>query len=234
MTLEDLFSRLSLGVLSNLAIGSEGQGTIPAQHQRRVAMTVHTALGQLYGRFNLLEREMVIRVYGAWTEYPFEARYADTDPTVGPKFIEDNPSNPFTEDVLKVLQIFNAWGEEIAMNDPGDPTALFTPNNRLLLVPAPVEGDCYHLLYQAQHPKIATAAPVALDQPILLPPILVMALEHHVAYQVLSPMNGAEASAKAGEHLARYDMVCAEVEGRDLATTSLVQTHSKLDDRGFA
>lgn len=234
MKLEDLFSKLSLGVLSNLAIGSEGQGTIPPQHQHRLAMMVDNALVQLYGRFNLLEREMVIRIYGSWTEYPFEKRYADMDPTIGPKFIEDSSANPFTEDVLKILQIFNEWGEEIVLNDPGDATSLFTPNSRLLLVPYPVDGDCYHLLYQAYHPKIVTAAPISLTQGILVPPVLVPALEHHVAYQVLSPMNGAEVTTKAGEHLARFEMICAEAEARDLASSSLTQTHMKLEDRGFA
>ncbi|MGQ0565597.1 MAG: hypothetical protein ACT4OK_11070 [Gemmobacter sp.] len=233
MTLDQLFSRLSLGVLSNLSIGSEGQGMIPSQHHRRVAMMVDNALTQLYSRFNLLEREMVIRIYGSWTEYPFEKKYADTDPTVGPKFIEDSLANPFTEDVMKILEIFNEWGEEVVMNDPGDPTSLFTPNSRLLLVPTPVDGDCYHLLYQAYHPKLALSVPVQLSQPILAPAVLVPAIEHHVAYQVFSAINGMENASKAGEHLGRFEMICSEAETRDQATTSLVQTHSKLEDRGF-
>lgn len=234
MTLEQLFSRLSLGVLANLAIGNEGQGTIPTQHHRRVAMMVDNALVQLYARFNLLEREMVIRVYGGWTEYPFEKKYADSDPTLGPKFIEDSLANPFTEDVMKILEIFNTWGEEIAMNDPGDPASLFTPNSRLLLVPTPVDGDCYHLLYQAYHPRLAATAPVSLAHPILVPPLLLPAVEHHVAYQVFSAMSGPEGAAKGGEHMGRFEMICSEAELRDQATTSLVQTHFKLEDRGFA
>lgn len=233
MTLEQLFNRLSLGVLSNLSIGGEGQGLIPVQHQRRMAMMLDNALIQLYSRFNLLEKELVIRVYGSWTEYPFEKKYADNDPTVGPKFIEDSLANPFTEDVMKILEIFNEWGEEIVMNDPGDTTSVFTPNSRLLLVPAPVEGDCYHLLYQAYHPKLVTSAPISLTQGILVPPVLLPAVEHHVAYQVFSAMNGAEAAIKGGEHLSRFEMLCAEAESRDQATTSLVQTHFKLEERGF-
>ena len=54
-----------------------------------------------------------------------------------------------------------------------------------------------------------------------------------VAYQVFAAMNGTENASKAGEHLGRFEMICSDAETRDQATTSLVQTHSKLEDRGF-
>lgn len=233
MKLSELFNRLSLGVLSNLAIGGEGSGSIPPNSQSKVAMHVGNSLIALYGRFNLLEREMVVRIYETVDTYRFEKKFADMDPTVGPKYIEDTIDNIFTEDVFKILGIFNEQGEEIPMNDPGNPESLYTPNSASLLVPMPVTGDVYHLLYQAKHPKIISAIPVNLAQDILLPEILVPALEAHVAYQVLSPMNGQEQAVKAAEHLARYEMLCLEAETKDQVTTSLVQTHTKLDDRGF-
>lgn len=233
MQLAELFNQLSLGVLSNLAIGGEGLGTIPAKSQPKLTMHVHNALTALYSRFNLLERELVIRVYDGLYDYPFEKKYADMDRTVGPKFIEDGPENIFTEDVFKVLAVYNNCWEEIVLNDPGDPTSLYTPNSSSLQVPMSTTGDSYHLLYQAKHPKLLWTAPVAMAQKILLPEILIPALEAHVAYQVFSPMNGAEHTAKAVEHLGRFEMLCLEVETKDFVTSSLVQTHTKLDDRGF-
>jgi len=233
MQLSELFNRMSLGVLSNLAIGGEVLGTVPAASRPKLTMHVDNALAVIYARFNLLERELIIRAYTGLYDYPFEKQFADMDRTVGPKFIEDTLDNIFTEDVFKVLAIYNSLWEEIPLNDPGDPTSLFTPNSNSLQIPVSVTGDVYHLLYQAKHPKLVWTAPVVTTQKILLPEILIPALEAHVAYQVFSPMNGAEHTAKAVEHLGRFEMICAEVETRDFVTSSLVQTHSKLDDRGF-
>lgn len=233
MQLQELFQRLSFGALSNLSIGGEGTGVIPPAHRVRLAAFVNTSLQTLYARFNLLERELTLRLYTGYPTYLLEERFADTHPATGPKFIEDNSGNIFTEDVVKILQVFNEDGDEIAMNDPGDPTAVFTPTSTSLLVPWAVDGDCLHVLYQAKHPKIQHTAPVEATQEILLPEALIPALEAHVAYQVFSPMNGQEHVAKAAEQLARYETLCLEVEVRDLASTSLIQTHTKLEDRGF-
>jgi hypothetical protein len=233
MMLSELFERLSLGVLSNLAIGGEGSGTIPVQHQVRLALFANTALQTLYARFNLLERELVLRLYTGFYTYDLKAEHADTADVSAWKFIEDNSGNIFTEDVVKVLQIFNEDGDELNMNDPGDETAVYTPTSTSLLVPFAEDGDCLHVLYQAKHPVISRDLPLDLTQAIILPEPLVPALEAHIAYQVFSSMNGQEHSVKAAEYLARFDAICLEAEVRDLASTSLIQTHTKLEDRGF-
>lgn len=233
MTLEELFRHMSFGALSALSIGNEGAGSISAHHHRKVALMVQETLVHLYARFNMLEREAVIRIYEDRTEYPFEKKYATMDPTVGPKFIEDNAGNIFSEDVMKVLQVFTSEGEEKVLNDPGVEESIFTPNSRLLLVPTPVAGDVLHVLYQAYHPKLSVEPGVDLNQIISVPAVLAPAIAHHVAYQILSGMNGPETNAKAADHLLRYETICNEADFRDLLTTSLVQTHTKLEGRGF-
>lgn len=233
MTLNELFTRLSYGVLSGLSQGGEGSGAIPDVFQPKIATFVNTSLVALYGRFNLLEREVIVRAYSTVHEYHLERKFALMDNTIGPKYIEDYPGNLFTGDVMKILQVFTSYGEELTLNDPGDPTSLYTPGGCTLLVPAAVTNDTYHILYQAKHPRITAGTPVSLTQEIYLPEILVPALEAHVAYQVISPMNGPEHTQKAAEHLARYEMLCGEVDQKDLVSTSLVETHTKLEDRGF-
>lgn len=233
MTLDELFTQLSFGVLSGLAQGGEGSGTVPEAFQPKIASLVNTTLTGLYSRFLLLEREVIVRIYSNVHEYRLERQFAWLDNTIGPKYIEDSTVNVFTGDVLKILQVFNAYGEEMTLNDPGDPTSLYTPSPTVLLVPAAVTNDSYHVLYQAKHPKIKIDAPVDLTQQISLPEVLVPALEAHVAYQVISPMNGPEHTQKAAEHLARFEMLCAEIDQKDLVTTSLIETHTKLEDRGF-
>lgn len=234
MTLEELFANLSYGVLSNLAVGGSGSGTVPSQHQKKLINHVNTSLTGLYGRFNLYEKEISIEILEDKTEYALKKIHAVTDATIGvDKFILDTVDNPFLEDVLKILTIYREYGVELPVNDPGQETSVFTPTIDSLILPSDVPGDIYYVVYQSLPPKLLMAEPINLEQVILLPAVLVPPLEAHIAYQILSSLNGPENAAKGMEHLSRYEMLCLEIENKDLVTSSLVQTHTKLEDRGF-
>lgn len=234
MQLGDLFTQLSFGPLSGLSIGAEGAGSIPVPSQRKVASFVNTGLKQLYARFNLNEKELILRISTGVDTYLLTKEFADNDPTVGLKYIQDNITDPFLEDILKILKVLDVDGLELPVNDKGDELSVFTPNDYTLLVPLPEEDTVYTVVYQSKHTDIPLTAPIVLSQEILLPFILVPALEAYVAYLVFSPMNGQEHTAKAIEHFQRYEMLCSEIEIRDLVSTSRIETHAKLDDRGFA
>lgn len=235
MRLREFFSKLSYGPLSNLSIGGEGSGIIPAQHEQRLMHLTEQSLIALFGRFNLLEKDVVIRILPGRTEYPLRVEHALTSTTLGvDKFIHDSAGRPFTGDVLKILEVYDEAGCPRVLNDSGDCSSLFTPSHDVLQVPLAPAGvphaDGYAVLYQARHPELD---PTTLDQKLLLPETLIPALEAHVSYQVISPMNGAEHVQKAAELLSRFEMICAEVENRDLASTSIIQTHDKFCQRGF-
>ena len=233
MHLQEFLARLSYGPLSNLALGSDGSGVIaPAQVTRLTRLTEQGLLA-LYGRFVLQSKELLIRASRSRTSYPLIRAHALSDPTIGiDKFIIDTPAVPFQGDVLRVLQVFDEYGCERALNDTGNETGVFTPAPDILQLPLDPGGtravDGYSVLYQARHPALTGENP-----PLLVPDSLLSALEANVAYHVFTAMNGQEHSAKGAEWLSRYEMLCAEVEGRDLVSSSVTTTHSKLHDRGF-
>lgn len=233
MTLDDVFTSLANGILSNLAVGGDNSGVIPSQHYGKVCSAVNGSLLALYGRFLLHEREVAILAHDGILTYPLKRIHAVTDTTPGVlKFIVDTAEDPFTEDVIKILTIFDEDGGEMGLNNEEDPDTLYSPTPTTLQIMQPVTGDVYFVNYQAKHPKLT---PSNLSQEILLPEILMAALEAHVAYQIMSPMNGQEHAAKASEHLSRYEMLCAEVVDKDLVGTSLGNdTSYKFELRGFA
>ena len=100
----------------------------------------------------------------------------------------------------------------------------------LLLLVEPVTGNSYFILYQARHPKLVEGD---LLQEIELPDVLHPALEHFVAYTILSPMNGQEHAAKAAENLGRYEQICISAEEDDLVSSSQEEDSDKLCQRGF-
>lgn len=238
MNLRELMTQLSFGVLSNLAIGGEGSGVIPASQEQRLVRLIEQSLLALFGRFNLIEKDLYLRTSEVRTVYPLQVEHARTNPLIGvEKFILDTAFAPFTGDVLKILEVADEDGRILPLNDAGDPCSVFTPSFDVVQVPQPGGHGIargFTVVYQARHPRLVAVGEGALQQRLLVPDVLVPALEAHVAYQVISPMNGAEHAQKGAELLSRYEMICAEVESRDLATTSIIQTNSKFEDRGFA
>lgn len=230
MQLSELLTSLSLGVLQNLAVGGGGSGSIPAQHMNKVVSAVNQGLTALYTRFQLVEKEVIVRSYDALTTYPLKRIYADSNAAVVPqKFIADTPEEPFLEDVIKVLSIYDEAGTELSFNSSEPGCTLFTPNFYTLQILAPVTGVNYYVLYQARHATLSRDPSQTIDLPI----VLNEALECFVAYKILSSMNGQEHAAKAMEHFARYDAICTEAVNNDTLTTSFVGQLGKLDDRGF-
>ena len=229
MTLEELYTSLSGGVLSNLIEGDEGSGMVPFQHQVKVCNAINQSLTALHGRFLLSVKEVQIRAYDQITIYPLQAKYADQDPTVvTQKFIADSAEEPFQQDVLKILEVYDEEGTQLAYNEPR--AKINSPNPTSIQLVEPVTGDTYFVLYQARHPKLD---PHDLTQEITLPDILIPALEARVAYHILTVKNGQEHAAKAAEWVAKYEMDCTEVEDKDLVSTSLAQDSDKFCDRGF-
>lgn len=231
MQLEDLLKGLSYGVLSNLALGNEGSGEIPNQHEPKVVHHVNRALLALYSKFQIKTNEVQVRAYDNLTLYPLKKIYADQDPTVvAQKFITDSVESPFEEDVIRVTAIYDEEGTPLLF-DTDDPLCkLFLPQPTTLQIVEPVTGNDYFLIYQAKHKTL-----VAGDgsQEVELPEVLYPALEAHVAYQVYSSMNGQENAAKATEHFSAYTMLTEQVIELDLVGTSTMERNTKLEDRGF-
>lgn len=232
MQLNDLFANLSYGPLANLALGNEGAGLVSSAQETRIVTFANKALLALYKRFPIFEKEVIIVTQDGKTLYPLERIYAQTDATEVPhKHIVDSVADPFIEDVLRIQRIYDDFKNDVPINDSGDCFSIFTPSMTTLQIPDAGEGDIYYVIYQAEPVKLV---PGDMTQEIPVPPALEDALEAYVAYQVYSPMNGQEHVARAAEYLARYEMLCDEVERRDSVRSSLIDSQDKFCERGWA
>ncbi len=232
MKIIELFRRLSYGELSNLAIGSEGSGEIQEDQHRKIIGYVNEALLRLHSRFVLRENDLIIETQEHITNYRFTKAYAKSNlsPPAGTvQYIMDQ-GDPFEEDLIKILNVHSIGRAMLPLNDVELPYSLFTPQPNLLQVPRPVQGQPLFIVYQARHP-IITADDLEYD--IDVPYVLEGALTSYVASLVFSHMNGQENSAKSLEYMSRYEMICDEIEEKDLVNSSVVSTQTKFDKRGF-
>ncbi len=235
MKLKELMTRLSLGELSNLSLSNEGSGTIKDADQPKVINYTNQGLLALFTRFNLLEKNVIIELVEHITKYHLLRRFSEANGAVDVvyKYIKDLLREPFTEDAIKILEVYDSNGIRRVLNDSNNPNSLFTPQPTTLQVPFPVTGLALSVAYQAKHPTLNMSGQNLLDQDITVPVFLETALQNYVAYKVYSNMNSQEQKAIAKEHFDTYNATCIDIETSDLANQTISTSVSKLDDRGF-
>lgn len=235
MNVLQLFERLSYGELSNLSISNEGSGEIIESKHPMLVNAINTALLRLYSRFILRENDLVLEMLDHITDYRLVKKHAWTERVAGsdvPTFIMDNELDPFLEDVIKILQVSDAYQNRYALNDINNPISLYTPQPDVLQVPAPSGGIPLAVVYQSRHPILTVEN---LEDDVYVPVALEEALTAMIAFHVYTNMNGPENSGKAAEHLARYEAICNEVSQGDLVNTAISTSSSdKFRLRGWA
>lgn len=233
MTLDDLYTDLSYGELSNLSMSGDNGGSIQEESQPKIVRAANEALVRLYSRFILKENDVLIELESHITNYHLVERFSKTqgDEDETYRYILDTSNEPFKADVLKILQVFGDHGVEVPLNDGESFNSVFTPQHNVLQVPRPLQGRSLSILYQAAHEKLTDGDN---SQEIILPDVLHGALRAFIAYKVYSQINTQEATAKAQEHLNQFEAVCTEAIEKDLVNTSVSQTNSKFHKRGFA
>lgn len=244
MKLNELFRRLSFGELSNLSIADGGEGTLVQSKHPRIIQYTNESLLRLYSRFVLKENDLIIEQVGHITNYHLRREFAesiagnDGNPELmSVAYIKDLPCEPFDNDVIRIMEVFDSFGCLLPLNDPDHPESLFTPQLDTLQVPRPKHGVALGIRYQARHPiirdKIIRENEDLLEQEAEVPFFLEGALQALIASKVYSHMNGQENNVKSQEFLATYEMICQEIEAKDLASQTISASHSKLIQRGF-
>lgn len=239
MKISELLKRLSHQELSNLSIGMDGAGNIRTTDIPKVIGYINDCLLDIYSRFLILEKELMIVQLDYITKYHLKKQYAVSDPTIGPKYIVDSITDPFTEDVIRILEVWDRFGEKRVLNDQGNISSVFTPMPDTLKIPVIVKDEPLLITYQANHPKIINDITVsftlenALNQEIQIPLLLEGALQSWIASKIFAHMNGQEHLISSQNHFGLYESRCATVESKDLVNNSVSTTDTKLEARGF-
>ena len=234
MNISNLFSSLSYGELSNLAMANDGNGTVRLADQPKVLNAANEALLLLHSRFVLSTKDIWIEAREHITHYHFDVRFAESSSLTSAQpylYIKDLSGEPFIGDVIKVLNVFDQFEYELPLNDAEHPASVFTPQPRMLQIPDPKELALYNVVYQAKHPLLVLTT--ELTQEIDLPDVLHAALKSYVAYKMYSGMNTQEATAKSAEHLGNYESICRNAVEYDLVNTSVCATNAKFHKNGW-
>jgi len=234
MQLNELLTKLSYGELSNLSLGSNGAGSIKITERPKVIDHVNDGLLKIYTRFSLLEKNVIIEQVTHITNYHLKSRYSESNQSDEPYlYIKDKMAEPFTEDVIKITEVFDSTGKVRPLNDRNNVNSVFTPLPDTLQVPRPVAGQALAILYQARHPLLEREGDNVLSQDIDLPIYLNNALQSYVAYKIFGNMNGQENLVISQTHLDAFNAACSEVIINDSVNNTFATSQTKLESRGF-
>lgn len=239
MTLEEIFDQLTYGELSQLFIGGAETQGITVDNRRQVLNHINLGLTELHKRFLLREGRVVITRDPSLQSYPLDRRYAKSN-LMGMEpiqFIEDSESVPFENDVLRIERVYDDKGQELSLNDEGDPDGVLTTSMGTLWVPAHLETPRLRVDYRANHPiidrdqgafdpeSVEVALPYSHLEPLLL----------FVASRVHNPFGagGVEGGMHEGNnYAAKFEQACKRLENLNYRLDRTHQT-TKFEARGF-
>lgn len=232
MKIKDLYRNLSYGVLKNLSMAGEGSGDIREKDRGSVILAANESLLRIYSKFMLREKDVLIQQMDGVTNYHLLKRFAvfSEDSTETKRYILDMGLEPFEEDVIKVLAVYNSDGYQMPLNDNEAPWSLFTPQANVLQVPNPMPGMALSVQYQARHDELVADE---LEQPIELPDVLLGAFYAHIGFQIYDSMGTPEAQGRAMGLFQQYTLILDDAVSNDSVQTSISTSNSRFEKRGW-
>lgn len=233
MTLDDLYCALSHGALVNLHMADEPNSTIFEESRPRVVLALNSALSRLYRRFVLKQKDILVAMQKDITFYHLRKEFAEQsyDPSSGNRpYILDLGREKYEEDIIKVVSVFNNMGRELPINDETQWGSVMLPQDKVLQVPFPKEGDVLSVAYQAQHPKVKCGDE---GDVIELPDQLHDALFAYIGHHVYTGLNTEGAMAAAMAHKGMYEELCGEIENRDTLQQTVTLANGRFDLGGW-
>ena len=226
---------LSYGELSNLAMSGEGSGVIAENKKQQIISFANEALLRLHTKFILAERSLILELQEGQTLYQLTSQHAvqSFDPSViGVPYIIDTPWNKFEDDLIRVLNVQNSWGQSRPLNDTKRVDSCFTPSFLVLQVPRTQLKEVISVGYQAKHKEL-TYTSEGEDSEITLSDPLHGALTAFIAHKVYQGMNTQESLAISQMHIAMFDSICNDAQEMDFLNTSISETNTRFNDRGW-
>lgn len=233
MTLTELYRRLSLGPLSNLAVGNEGSGTLTDKGKSQALLHLNTALRNLSGRFTLSSGAVLVRGMEGVADYALRVENSYTvqseeTPAGTSYYIMDTESAPFDGRVVSILSVW-VDNQELPLNELDNPYSVHAAGDTFT-IPYRWYDQTFSVMYQRYLDEIP-AGNDTLVVPIPVP--LETALVDFIASEFYSGMNSQENIARGQLHRNKYESECLLVEEKNLLGDTFIASLLKFDRRGF-
>ena len=215
MLLSELFDYLRYGELSHLYMGGEDYDQVIAENVPKLVSHINLGLGALYKRFNIKKDSVFIEHKEGVDTYAIRSRYSvhNQDSSALVKYLMDIPDKRFQDDLIQILGIYNAEGEEFLINNNDEEHGVHLLQFDLIKFNQVIDGALFEIEYSAKHPKLEiTTSLLPENVEIELPEMLLEPLVFFVTERVLSSMGGGNNFQEANHFLSKYELACQQIE----------------------
>mgnify|MGYP000368513602 CR=1 FL=1 len=236
MKLREVFEMLQYGELANVSISGniDEEVGIRTEDYPLLISHINLALTDLHTKFNLKEKEVIIQQYEDLPYYELDSKYAvsNTESMEEIKYIVDSTYSPFIDDVLRINAAFDECGHELPINDENQCNSIFLNSYKRIQVPYPNPDNALWITYRANHEKLSMSNP-DLNADVNVPAYCVEALLSYVASRVHSQRTAQDAQGLSVNLMAKYQMICEQIEEKNVLHNSPSNTNFKLGERGW-
>lgn len=235
MQLFEIFDQLSHGEFRSTALGGSQASGILEKDYPRVIPLINLGLTELYKRFPIRSKILIIQQMEQFSIYYLHPDYAVTHPTsTKARYIKDTVFEPFdsADSVLKIEAVYDETGKEYYLNDPKQVHSLFTPSYNSIQVPFNDADNTLTVKYRTGHPKLQYDMEDVLHQEIELPIAYMEALLNYIAGRYLSSSGSAQAVQEGSLFIQKFELSCRKIEELGLYN-QVISTNTKLDDNGW-
>lgn len=235
MKLSEIFNQLTFGELKQLGIGGFEQGAIQPASYREVVNHINLAMLNLYTRFPIKENFIYLRTQADKFVYQLvPANAVSSNPTSG--FILDSVAAPFTGDILRVGSMYDEDGNELDVNDENAEKSIYTNAYDSIQIPYATGDELITITYRAKSKVITVPQAVAtldINQTVDLPEVLLEPLLVYVEYRVHKARGGEAGIAQANIAKQHYEMLCVDIEKRNVLRNANNTTNLKPKLNGW-
>ena len=177
MKLARIFEYLSQGELAQHYVAESSCGSIEPENYHKLIPNINMALLELYKRFPVLRKDLLIKVNPLLTNYPLREKYAVSSSLASlNKYILDTPQEPFKGDILLIEDVIDESGIVLYLNEDTTQYSIYTPTFDTVTIPAPEDGQYLTVGYRAAPEHISSVGIDPEDYDVLLPPVMLEAL----------------------------------------------------------
>lgn len=222
MKLKELFEQLTLGELKQLGIGGyEEYKAIQEKDYPEIVSHVNLGLMNLYTRFPLSEKELVLETRPDQQLYVLSSKYAE--PNEG-WYIQ----GAYNDDLIRINSVY-LGDVELPVNDEFSPISVYLPSYNSIQIPFASGSEEIVIIYRAKPERV----PLDLEYEIPIPDVLNEALLVYVEYRIRKSMGGEQGNALGQQALQMYEMFCSEIERKNILNNADNSLCIRARERGW-
>tara|TARA_B110000503_G_C7167123_1_gene422481 strand:- start:219 stop:929 length:711 start_codon:yes stop_codon:yes gene_type:complete len=222
MKLSYILQNLTYGELKQLGVGGFDNGSVKAENYIEVIGHINLALQNLYTRFPINEKEILLKTDGTKFSYRLHSDFnISANSSTG--YLLDTTELPFENDILRIEGVYNEIGISLPINDSNSQDSVFIPSYDTIQIPYATLGQKFAVVYRASHKLIQVPVEVSnldLDQDVYIPESLLEALLVYVSYRIQKGTGGEAGISLAFATKKHYEALCFELETRNVFNPS--------------